>query len=111
MGYTTNFKGAFKLTPALTLEQKNEIEKLYDSYESDHPNSYCQWEVSEDGTELEWDGGEKFYKYIEWLNYINEEKLKKWNVILEGKVKWQGEEIGDVGIILAINGNISIETF
>ena len=35
------------------------------------PGCWCQWVASEDGKRLEWDGGEKFYNYIEWLSYLN----------------------------------------
>jgi hypothetical protein len=33
------------------------------------PGLWCQWVISEDGTKLEWDGGEKFYEYAAWLKY------------------------------------------
>lgn len=36
----------------------------------EQPGLWCQWIVSEDGTTLEWDGGEKFYCATEWMEYI-----------------------------------------
>lgn len=36
----------------------------------DQPGLWCQWEPSDDGTELSWDGGEKFYNATEWMEYI-----------------------------------------
>lgn len=34
------------------------------------PSLWCQWVPTEDGTALEWDGGEKFYGSIEWMVYL-----------------------------------------
>lgn len=34
------------------------------------PGLWCQWIVSENGTTLEWDGGEKFYDATAWMEYI-----------------------------------------
>lgn len=34
------------------------------------PGLWCQWAASEDGTEIEWDGGEKFYDSVEWMQYL-----------------------------------------
>jgi hypothetical protein len=70
------------------------------------PGLWCQWVVAEDDdayynyTRIEWDGGEKFYKYIEWLEYIIEHFLKPWGRTLNGEVEWQGEDHGDMGIIV-----------
>lgn len=63
------------------------------------PGLWCQWTVSDDGTEFLWDGGEKFYSYIKWLEYLIENFFNPWGVKLNGKIVWQGEEIGDVGTI------------
>ena len=47
MGYTTEFKGHFTLTPALTANQKEIIDRLYDSEgEEGEPNSYCQRQIN-----------------------------------------------------------------
>ena len=34
------------------------------------PGLWCQWVPTEDGTALEWDGGEKFYESERWMAYI-----------------------------------------
>lgn len=41
----------------------------------DQPGLWCQWVPSEDGTTLEWDEGEKFYRSAEWMKYIVENLL------------------------------------
>ncbi len=108
MGYTTEFKGHFTLTPALTANQKEIIDRLYDSEgEEGEPSSYCQWQINELGDELEWDGGEKFYYYKEWLSYINDNFLKPWGIVMDGVIKWRGEDMDDHGKIIAKEGVIT----
>lgn len=68
------------------------------------PGLWCQWIVRDDDdgafTIIEWDGGEKFYHYVEWLEYIIEHFLKPWGRTLNGEVHWAGEEPGDLGKIV-----------
>lgn len=64
------------------------------------PGLWCQWTPSEDGKGIEWDGGEKFYEYIPWLEYIIKNFLAPKGYVLNGTVKWQGEEMGDRGKIM-----------
>jgi hypothetical protein len=63
------------------------------------PGLWCQWEVSEDGTTLRWDGGEKFYNYVEWMEYLVNRLFKPWGVVLNGFIEWNGEDSSDKGKI------------
>jgi hypothetical protein len=72
------------------------------------PGLWCQWVLNENGTELEWDGGEKFYAYIDWLKYLIENFFEKWGIKLNGEIKWQGEDNGDVGKIIVRDNKVSI---
>lgn len=36
----------------------------------DQPGLWCQWTTNEEGTEIFWDGGEKFYYAAEWMEYL-----------------------------------------
>lgn len=36
------------------------------------PGLWCQWEAIDGGTEISWDGGEKFYEAAAWMEYIIE---------------------------------------
>lgn len=80
----------------------------YNSPPSGQPSLWCQWIVSNDGSMLEWDGGEKFYYYTDWLRYLIEHFFSKWNRTLEGEISWQGEESDDRGIIY-VHKNGSVE--
>lgn len=72
------------------------------------PGLWCQWTASEDNTKLEWDGGEKFYNYIEWLNYIINNFTKPWGYVLSGEVSWVGEDSeSDRGKILVSDNNVT----
>ena len=71
---------------------------------STQPGLWCQWVLTEDGWELEWDGGEKFYCYVEWLQYLIENFFSRWGIEINGTVKWQGEDMDDRGRI-KVEGN------
>jgi hypothetical protein len=76
----------------------------YNHEPSTQPSLWCQWTVSDDGARLEWDGGEKFYSYVEWLEYMIANFFRPWGCLLNGEIKWQGEDSEDVGkIIVADN--------
>lgn len=63
------------------------------------PSLWCQWIPSDDRKSIFWDGGEKFYDYEIWLDYIIEHFLKPWGYILNGEVYWYGESDDDRGIL------------
>jgi len=73
------------------------------------PSLWCQWIPSEDGKYLEWDGGEKFYNYVEWLMYIIANITAPRGYILSGVIEWQGEDEEDTGRIIVENNNVTVE--
>lgn len=157
MGYHTEFRGSFQISPTMrqehinyinqfsyTRRMKRNVEKLQNfpdsiresvglpiGYEGeyfvggtgecgqDHDNSiidhndppstqpslWCHWVINENGTELEWDGGEKFYDYIEWLVYLIDNFFELWGYNLKGIVEWRGEEWNDIGAIGVFSNN------
>lgn len=72
------------------------------------PGLWCQWIITDDGASLEWDGGEKFYNYIEWLEYLIENFFKPTGNILNGRVSWQGEDEDDNGVITITDNYIDV---
>lgn len=60
------------------------------------PGLWCQWVPTSDTT-LAWDGGEKFYEYIEWLRYLLTTFLAPWGYTVTGTVEWTGEDDDDRG--------------
>lgn len=70
------------------------------------PGLWCQWVPTNDGTAIEWDGGEKFYDSAKWMKYLIEHFIgsdpKAKDAlpflqphILNGTIKAQGEDSED----------------
>jgi len=72
------------------------------------PGLWCQWVPTEDKLHIMWDGGEKFYNYIEWIQYIIEKILVPRNYVLNGEVLWEGQNNGDMGKIVIVDNQIKI---
>lgn len=112
MGYSTTFTNRFMFNKKLPLD---DYLWLVEFNEKDHRNEpycpdygfYCQWVPSKDGMGLEWDEGEKFYGYIEWLKYLITKFFEPKGYILNGEVAWEGEEQGDLGVIVVKDNKVS----
>lgn len=159
MGYTTDFTGAFTVTPALKPEHAAYIRKFnktrrmkrdaakaakmpdpireavglpvgnegaffvggegymgqkrdasvldYNHPPSGQPGLWCQWTTNEAGTTIEWDEGEKFYDYTEWLAYLIENFLSRWGYTVNGEVEWAGEDRDDLGKLVVKDNVVS----
>lgn len=70
------------------------------------PGLWCQWVVNEKKNCLEWDGGEKFYNYEEWLDYLIDNFFEPLGYALNGDIEWQGEDYDDFGTIHVENNMI-----
>jgi len=70
------------------------------------PGLWCKWIPTADGGGIQWNGVEKFYDYVEWLQYIINNFLEPWGYVLRGEVNWQGEREEDVGMIWVENNVI-----
>jgi len=64
------------------------------------PGLWCQWRPTVKGDAIEWDGGEKFYYYVEWIQYIIDKVLKPKGYVLNGEMDWHGEDRSDNGTII-----------
>jgi hypothetical protein len=78
----------------------------YNQEPSTQPSLWLQWTPTENRLSLEWDSGEKFYSYTEWLVYLIYKVLAPNGYVLNGIVQWQGEENGDVGEIVVENNRV-----
>jgi hypothetical protein len=78
----------------------------YNKPPSGQPGLWCQWTVDHTGFYLGWNGAEKFYHYVEWLEYLIKHLFEPWGVTLNGVMTWQGEEVGDVGIITVTQNKV-----
>ncbi len=73
------------------------------------PGLWCQWRVTKDGKGIRWDGGEKFYNYVEWLEYIICKVLIPNGYKLTGIVQYRGENWDDIGSICVKDNNITVK--
>ena len=71
------------------------------------PGLWCQWEVTDDGRSLQWNGTEKFYEYVDWMNYLIEHFFGPWGCMLNGEIEWQGEREDDLGVIKVHNNIVT----
>jgi len=76
---------------------------------STQPSLWNQWTPTDDRMGIEWDCGEKFYNYTEWLVYLIHKILAPNGYVLNGVVTWQGEDTGDVGEIFVENNRVFIQ--
>lgn len=92
------------------------------------PGLWCQWEPSDDGYLIHWDGNEKFYYSVEWMQYIIENLLSEagrdyveyhhsgdprldkftFNHVVNGEIHAQGEDEDDTWK-LVVKDNIVTE--
>jgi hypothetical protein len=112
MGYTTDFIGEFKLNRKLDSITHNFLNNVvdYNCPPEIQPSSWCQWIPTEDGMAIVWDGGEKFYEYVDWIKYLITKVLAPAGYILNGEVEWQGEDREDMGKIVITNNVVKIQT-
>jgi len=71
------------------------------------PGLWCQWVPNDDGSRLEWNGAEKFYYYVEWLEYLIEHFFTPWGYVLNGVVRWRGEDFDDIGRLIVDHNVVS----
>ena len=87
---------------------RNELQKTLNADKIKQPGLWLQWELNEDGTELAWNGSEKFYNYIEWLQYLIQHFFEPWGIKLNGEIEWVGEDSSDRGKIVVVDNNVEI---
>jgi hypothetical protein len=81
----------------------------YNTPPGGQPGLWCQWTPTEGLDAIEWDGGEKFYEYFEWIKYLIEHFIKPWGYVLNGEVEWRGEDWCDTGVISIKENNAEID--
>lgn len=77
------------------------------------PGLWCQWVLELEHVDnepewvLQWDGGEKFYEYIAWLQYLITHFFNVWDIKLNGEITWQGEDSSDLGMISVVDSVVT----
>lgn len=86
-------------------QEKDESIVDYNTPPFCQPSLWCDWCYDPKESVLKWNGSEKFYFYIEWLDFIIKRILEPKKYQLRGEVKWQGEDESDYGVIRVVDGN------
>jgi hypothetical protein len=72
------------------------------------PGLWCQWEITNDGKFIEWDGSEKFYESVEWMKYIINNFIGD-KYSCNGKIEAQGEDEEDHWWLIVDNNEVRYE--
>lgn len=100
MGYTTRFKGELTINPLPSDDIVDIVNKMSGIRHDDskYPGIWCQWIINSN-KKLEWNGAEKFYNYVEWMEYLIKNIFAPSGYKLYGRIRFQGERFLDIGII------------
>lgn len=69
------------------------------------PSEFCNWKPT-DKRHIQHDGFPKPYFYLEWLVYLIHKILAPNGYVMNGRVKWKGEQRGDSGVISVRNNRV-----
>ena len=102
MGYTTEFSGKLSIKPPLPDDVIDVINEFCQERHEDrsYPSIWCDWEVSDDGSSIAWNGSEKSYSMTEWLRYIIARFIPSGTTV-SGRLLAQGESRDDTWILEA----------
>ncbi|MGF1428652.1 hypothetical protein [Kitasatospora sp. LaBMicrA B282] len=149
MGYQTTFTGQVAVEPPLNQQEIAYLRKFaatrredreggpyvadYIGYavqgrEADRipegqPSRWCNWEATDDGAAIEWNGAEKFYNSPEWMTYLIDHFLKPggaaqgqpgfehftFDHTINGVIDAEGEEPGDIWQLLVRDNEVSVD--
>ncbi len=110
MGYSTYFSGFFELSRKLTVSELETIQTLNDwsgDNPDDAPDGTCDWVIGEyEGKAIvHHNHEEKFREWEDWTRYLAK-LFKSWDVKMNGRVVWQGEDTGDCGTVFVKNNEV-----
>jgi hypothetical protein len=105
---TYGFEGEFFARDDGNCGQSNDASIIdFNTQPSTQPSLWCQWVISPKGDTLEWDGGEKFYNYVEWLKYVIKNFIEPTGSVCNGQFEWRGEDWSDMGVIIVKDNKVT----
>lgn len=113
MSYHTSFTGSLQLSRQLTLDEYRELESTWtDGAKVTIPGNsfgpnYSPWTIDDKGKELfiECDGSAYYWEEI--LRLMVENFFTPKDILLNGTMRWDGEEGGDIGRLTVKDNEIS----
>lgn len=97
MGYHTYFTGRLKIVRRMSDDDLAELKRLM-STTTEMRSDPCPWET--DGNGLYIYGVKKAYQWEHWLTFLIDHFFDPKKVILDGLMRYQGEDFKDRGCLL-----------
>lgn len=110
MSYNTTFEGKFKCTPKCNQSQINFINNInnFNIKNYNIPNDKCCWIINNTGEYLQWNNDKSSIYYDDWIIYLLKSFFIPNNILLNGIIKWYGDDHFDIGKIIINNNCIDI---
>lgn len=103
MGYSTQFEGILAFAAEPTAAQLGRLNEIFGEDCRDHPEwsapglYYIDLELTKDFSGIKWNGAEKTYGMVEFVNLVTRLMREQWPEFrLTGALLAQGEEVGDI---------------
>ncbi|HEY3286381.1 MAG TPA: hypothetical protein VGJ96_04575 [Gemmatimonadaceae bacterium] len=117
MSYHTNFWGHFTITPPLDAAALEVLRgRLSDDWsksavfaDRSRPVAACHWEPTPDGASLVWNEVQNFRDYDVWLRYLVEQFFAPHGHVLDGEMRFSGEDDADEGVISITRSRVMVE--
>jgi len=74
----------------------------------EQPSINCKWEPSISGKSIVW-AGNKFFGYIEWLEYLIEHFIEPWGREINGMIEIKNEADDVLGYIKVIKNKVEVK--
>jgi hypothetical protein len=96
----------------------------YNNPPTGQPGLWCQWVPTDDGTAIKWDGREKFYDPVEWMEYLINHFIGSTPIapletnelhffrshVLNGEIEAQGEDSDDRWKLVVKNNVVTVQS-
>lgn len=113
MGYTTTFAGSVAVAPPLSAAEVASLRDFAAARHDDYTipgiprTPWCQWVPTDDGTAIEWDGGEKFIDSLPWMRYLIATFIAPARHVVNGTIEAQGERADDRWDLVVVDNEVS----
>jgi hypothetical protein len=80
----------------------------YNKPPATQPSLWMGWKYDAKAKVIEWDGGEKFYNYVLWIEYLIRRVFVPRQIVVNGAVTYRGEGRRDTGTITVTNNVVTV---
>ena len=110
VGLPVGIQGGYYVGDTNAVGQSNTPDIVdYNTHPAGQHGLWCNWKIASDGSKLKWNGHEKFYAYVEWLKFLITHFMAPRGHVLNGVIKWRGEEFDDTGKIVVTDNVVTVK--